>query len=313
MVHRRTGLKQCLNRRGCGERGEKQNLEKRPDACASMQIHCCNSWERNRAALNVALVIVFFSHAPEPVVRGEEITVAPAANDGTLLNRRVTSFRVQNAPINMIVYGLGCLGIRICLEDMPQPAAVEGMTYVDPDGHLVFTGPVYSLEARDISLREFLDRLVQVAPDFTWQAVPGTELINVFPKRDSCLSFQVPPFKASGTIDEVLTKTPSLQKTLASRLIHRGPPLPVVDLMFAGGTGRDVLNEIVRHQPVMVWSAAGKGTGPGPGGTANAGALSFTSALGGPSLLVDLVYDVKRGEPIRTRGITERFTTNRTS
>jgi hypothetical protein len=154
---------------------------------------------------------------------------------------------------------------------------------VDRDRNLVFTGDVFSVHAENVTVRELLDRLVQAAPDYQWEAVAETDLINLYPKQGSRLDFQVSAFEASGRLDEILSRM-ALRERLPG-LIERGPALPAIDLMFRGGTGRDLLNAMLSKQRTMVWRVHEK-------------SMSFRAPTAEPNTVVDVVYDIKRGEPI---------------
>lgn len=260
-----------------------------------------SSWRLCPAYAAIAVCFVFVWHPLDAGRHHLRADDSPSSQAGALvLGRRIASFRVENAPIAQITYALNKLGNRVCTERLPLKPMEEN--YIDNDGHLVFTGPVYSLVAKDTSLRELLDRLVETAPEYQWQHVPGTDLINIFPKRDSRLLFPVPAFEASGRIDEIITRIPELKQLPA--YIQRGPKLPEIRLTFAGGTGRDVLNEFVRLYPVpnTIWSATGRDTGKiirgSAGLIADVGGLVFSSPSAEPKVIVDLVYDIKRGEPV---------------
>jgi hypothetical protein len=197
-----------------------------------------------------------------------------------VLERRISHFRVKNAPIQVMTYALNPLGIRVCMESVPAPSPV---LYIDREGYSVFPGPVYSVEAEGASVRELLGKIVKAAPEYQWELIPETDLINLFPKANSRLTAEVPAFKASGRFDEILLR-PALDQV--PPLVQRGPDLPEIELTFRGGTVRGVLNEMVRGVPGFVWGYSGN-------------VLTFSTAFADePGLIVDVAYDVRRGEPI---------------
>jgi hypothetical protein len=215
--------------------------------------------------------------AEEPLVFNDRITHVVKPND------IIKEFRVKDCPFNQCYGGLTSLGIRLCIESAPGLRESPDV-WIDKDGYYAYSGKGYTLYASDVSRETLLDEFVKVLPDYKWEAVSNSNLVNLTPKSNSELDQVVGPYKGRASLDAITNSVEGMVKIG----IIRGR-LPVVSVDFPGGTRREFLNVLAAAAgDSWVWRV----------GRFN-GFLNLSFSMTSVEAdRVRLEYDVRRGVPV---------------
>lgn len=207
------------------------------------------------------------------------------AND--ILSKKIREFDVRNCSVSGCMNALKACGVPLCYELIPEN---HQDSWIDTDVFLVFAGTKITVKAMDVKVDELLNQIVDLLPQYKWELVQGTEIINFFPKVGSTLDGWVPPCKSNVDISR-LNIIGMENLVLVSR--WRGTPPPIITIDFPGGSQRGFLNavavelELVQYQR-RLWYLQ----------PYSRNVLAFMwSTLGAQVSRVRLAYDVRFGEP----------------
>ena len=106
-----------------------------------------------------------------------------AAAKGQILESKISEFSVNSEKMTQVSVKLARVShVSICLEEAGWAIQKQGPRPVPQPRHSPIT-----LNCKDVTLKELLTKLVELAPEYTWAFDAEEKVVNIYPKKD-------PPF-----------------------------------------------------------------------------------------------------------------------
>ncbi len=180
------------------------------------------------------------------------ILSSSASSAGGLEHARIKNFSVEQAEITEVAQKLSeTATVRICVEEVMRPAHERPATGGGVESVLE-PEPTFTLAMPDATVAEVLDEVVRMAPAYTWSTDETTSTINVYPRVDAALDWEVPDVVIEGVRAREVLASPDPLGLYSEHKIDINPGMgnmswleTPLSLRARGLTARQALNKLL--------------------------------------------------------------------
>ena len=110
-----------------------------------------------------------------------------AAANGQILESKISEFSMNSEEMTQVSVKLARIShVSICLEEAGWAIQKQGPRPVPKPRHSSIT-----LNFKDVTLKELLTKLVELAPEYTWAFDEAEQVVNIYPKKDPPLGWVI--------------------------------------------------------------------------------------------------------------------------